>query len=420
MNRPYGVTGTGYAPSGQEKEKTMNIKITPSMAEGKITAPPSKSMAHRLIICAALAEGESVISNIAMSADIKATILCMRELGSLIAPEGDRLYIKNGESEGDRLLFVNESGSTLRFLIPLALCGDKVTFVGKPRLFERPLTVYEEICKKQGILFEKGEETLCVKGVLSSGEFELPGDVSSQFISGLLLALPRLSGDSTIKIKGKFESKSYVLMTLDAMAKFGVSAEFDGVDTFSVKGGQAYTPCNLSVEGDWSNAAFFEALNFMGGEVTVDGLLADSLQGDRVYTEYFKKIKEGGARLSLADCPDLAPVLFALAAELGGAEFTDTKRLKIKESDRASAMAEELAKLGAEVQVYEDRVVVKKSTLHPPTRNIQSHNDHRIAMAMSVLLTKYGGVIEDAGAVAKSMPDFFDRLSDLGIGVTEI
>ncbi len=399
----------------------MNVKITPSKISGVALAPPSKSMAHRLIICAALADGESHIGNIAMSEDIKATSACMRELGSLIAPDGDTLIIKNGECEGDKLLFVNESGSTLRFLIPLALTGDRVTFVGKPRLFERPLGIYQDICKKQGIMFEKDGQSVTVKGVLSSGEYEIPGDVSSQFISGLLFALPRLSGDSTIKIKGKFESKNYVYMTLDAMAKFGVKAFFEGEDTIRIPGGQSYIPCDISVEGDWSNAAFFEALNYVGeNSVTVTGLAQDSLQGDAVYKEYFEKIKAGGAVLSLADCPDLAPILFAVAAELGGAEFTHTRRLKIKESDRAAVMAEELSKMGAEVQVYDDSVKVICGGLHAPDEPISSHNDHRIAMAMSVLAAKYGGVITDAGAVAKSMPDFFDRLSDLGIGVTEV
>ncbi|MDO5479524.1 MAG: 3-phosphoshikimate 1-carboxyvinyltransferase [Clostridia bacterium] len=385
---------------------------------GTVKAPPSKSMAHRLIISAALSEGESRISNVALSEDIKATIGCMEVLGKTAIYDDGVLTVKDAEiPSGDKKLFVNESGSTLRFFIPLCLTGDEVTLYGSERLFERPLAVYEEIFERQGIFFEKGKNYLKLKGKLEGGSYEIRGDISSQFITGLLFALPKLSGDSEIKITGKFESKSYILMTLSALKAFGIDIYFDGDRVFRIKGGQCYKRCNAEVEGDWSNAAFFEALNYLESNVFVTGVDENSLQGDKICKKYFEDIKNGKKELSLADCPDLAPILFTVAAYLGGAEFKDTARLKIKESDRAEVMKEELSKFGAEILVFENSVTVKKSDLHSPTVTLSSHNDHRIAMSLAVLSTVYGGIIEDAGAVKKSMPDFYEKLAALGAKV---
>ncbi len=385
---------------------------------GKVKAPPSKSMAHRLIISAALSGGESRISNVALSEDIKATIGCMEVLGKKVIYDDGVLIVKDAPAiKGEKKLFVNESGSTLRFFIPLCLTGDEVTLYGSERLFERPLAVYEEIFEHQGIFFEKGKNYLKLKGKLESGSYEIRGDISSQFITGLLFALPTLTGDSEIKITGKFESKSYILMTLSALKAFGIDIYFDGDRVFKIKGGQSYKSCDAEVEGDWSNAAFFEALNYLESDVIVTGVDENSLQGDKICKKYFEDIKNGKKELSLADCPDLAPILFTVAAYLGGAEFTDTARLKIKESDRAEVMKEELSKFGAEILVYENSVTVKKSDLHSPSVPLSSHNDHRIAMSLAVLSTVYGGIIEDAGAVKKSMPDFYEKLAALGAKV---
>ena len=217
---------------------------------GKVKAPPSKSMAHRLIISAALSEGESRISNVALSEDIKATIGCMEVLGKTATYNDGVLTVKDAEiPSGNKKLFVNESGSTLRFFIPLCLTGDEVTLYGSERLFERPLAVYEDIFNRQGIFFEKGRNYLKLKGKLEGGNYEIRGDISSQFITGLLFALPRLSGDSEIKITGKFESKSYILMTLSALKAFGIDIYFDGDRVFKIKGGQSYKRCDSEVEG---------------------------------------------------------------------------------------------------------------------------------------------------------------------------
>ncbi len=400
----------------------MIAELQKSKLSGTVFAPPSKSMAHRLVICAALAQGISEISGLdSLSEDIKATADCMKKLGANIEYAHSVMKICGTDlfsTDVEQALFVNESGSTLRFLIPLCLlCGKRIILTGSKRLFERPLGVYEKLCRDYGFTFEKGEGTLTLCGKLKPDTYEIPGDISSQFISGLLFALPLLSGDSVIKITGKLESKPYILMTLSALDAFGVKVHFTENNELIIKGNQKYIPKNEKVEGDYSNAAFFEALKYFGHDVTVTGLDKNSLQGDKVYEEYFKELDKGFSTLSLEDCPDLAPILMAVAAEKHGAHFTGTKRLKIKESDRAEAMREELEKLGAAVTVEEDSVTVEKRELHTPIFQIESHKDHRIVMAMSVMLTKYSGTVNNCQDVSKSMPDFFDRIKQLGAKV---
>lgn len=395
----------------------MNVKINRHTLNGEVYAPPSKSMAHRMIIAASLSKGKSVIKNIAMSEDIKATLECVSKLCADVSIAGDTVTIIGGEKkEGDKELYANESGSTLRFLIPLCLNGEKITISGAERLFERPLGIYEEICKKENIYFSKDKASVTIKGKLKGTEFNIPGNISSQFITGMLFKLPTMQKKGKINVTGSFESRPYVMMTLKAMELFGVNVKAD-VNLFIVPEGEAYRPNNVTVEGDWSNAAFFEALNLFGSDVYVKGLDDNSYQGDKVYRELFKKILNGNAEISLKDCPDLAPILFTVAAECGGAYFYDTKRLKIKESDRAQAMKEELSKMGAKITIAENSVTVERGTLHAPDKPLSSHNDHRIAMALSVALTKYGGYITDAGAVKKSMPDFYDKIIQLGAEV---
>ncbi len=401
----------------------MQIEILPSVARGTVTAPPSKSMAHRLLICAGLCDGVSRITGIAPSQDVLATLDCLAAIGAQYRYEKDTVEIRGVDPRRMRIgsvLPCRECGSTLRFFIPIALLSeDAVTLTGSERLLARPQDVYGELCRRNGLYFENDGERITVKGVLRSGVYEVRGDVSSQFISGLLFVLPLLEGDSEIRIKGRIESRSYIELTRSALAKFGVHAEWREGSTLLVRGGQRYKPQNASVEGDYSNAAFFEALNCVGGEVTVGGLCADSLQGDRVYAECFSALVKGTPTLSIGDCPDLGPILLAVAAAHNGAVFTETARLRIKESDRGSAMAEELAKLGAKVEVEEDTITVSLSTLRSPTEPLCSHNDHRIVMALAVLLTRLGGRIDGAEAVQKSMPDFFDRLKALGVKIKQ-
>lgn len=401
----------------------MKVTIQVGRATGRLTVPTSKSVAHRLLICAGLAHGRSVIHGISDCEDVQATLDCLRAIGAECRQTEDTVEIfgvsvRDAEAKG--ILCTRESGSTLRFLIPVLLFTKApATFEGYGRLMERPMKIYEDICRERGLLYEKNGQRLTVGGGLPSGTYRLAGDVSSQFISGLLFALPLADGDSVIELIPPVESRSYILMTLDAMRTFGVVAEWERETRISVKGGQRYLPRELTVEGDYSNAAFPDALNFLGCSVQLDGLRKESLQGDRCYRKMMEALHAGWAALSLADCPDLGPILFALAAARHGGRFTGTRRLRIKESDRVAAMQEELAKLGVRMQVGEDEVEIFKADLHRPSEPINGHNDHRIVMSMAILLTLTGGEIEGAEAVKKSYPAFFRDLKRLGILVSE-
>ena len=397
----------------------MKLKIYKGKAKGVATAPPSKSMAHRLLICGALSDG-SEIHNIAFSKDIEATIDCLKNLGAHIEICGNTVNCGglNINNLKNNKLFCNESGSTLRFMIPLCLLfGKDITLNGSERLFSRSLEVYENIAEEQGLYFKCDKNSVVINGVLKSGEYRVRGDISSQFISGLMFALPLLKGDSIIKIEGALESKPYIMLTIKALKDFGIDIVFQG-DEIYIKGNQKYNGGVFTVEGDYSNSAFLDAFNLIDGNVEVKGLCLESEQGDRVYKDYFTEPESGCPTLDISDCPDLGPILIALAAAKNGAVFTGTKRLKIKESDRGDAMKEELAKLGCNITVEENHILVPKSVLKAPTKEINGHNDHRIVMAMAVLLTLTGGIIDGVEAVSKSYPDFFNILSTLGI-VTE-
>ncbi|MBE5784906.1 MAG: 3-phosphoshikimate 1-carboxyvinyltransferase [Clostridiales bacterium] len=398
----------------------MKAVFSPSKAVGTVKAPPSKSMGHRLLIAAALAEGESRIDNAAKSEDILATVDCLRAVGASLTWEGDSLLVKGFDPTKRKAVLsasCRESGSTLRFFLPIALLSEtEATLFGAGRLLKRPMDIYAEICRERGLAFMQTEERITVKGPLCAGVYTMPGNVSSQFVSGLLFALPLLSGDSRICLSTAVESRSYIDMTLSALASFGVKAHWEGERELFIPGGQRYRASHAVIEGDHSNAAFLSAFDLVGGSVTVTGLLADSLQGDRVYKKAFEAIRAGEA-FSIADCPDLGPILMAAAANCGGGRLLDTARLRIKESDRGAAMAAELQKLGVTALVEENTITVS-GILKPPSEPLFGHNDHRIVMSLSVLLSALGGEIEGAEAVKKSYPDFFRDIAALGIEVT--
>ena len=400
----------------------MIVSIEKSTAFGEILAPPSKSMAHRCLICGALSD-KSEIKNIDFSEDIKATLSCLEALGAKVEVEGNTVKIgglMSSKKIKSNELFCNESGSTLRFLIPLCLLkNEEITLRGTERLFQRDLSVFETICASQGIDFVKSKNSVTVKGLLSNGRYTVRGDISSQFISGLMFALPLLLGESIIDITGKSESSSYLNITLKTLGDFGVRISKIDENTMYVKGSQSYKNRNLTVEGDYSNAAFFDAFNLIGGNVAVKGLNEDSTQGDKVYKEFYPLLLKGKPEIDISDCPDLGPVLMALAAALNGAVLTGTHRLKIKESDRGMAMAEELSKFGCKVDVEEDRIEIFPCKLQKPILPLSGHNDHRIVMAASLLCTLIGGKIYGAEAVSKSLPDYFERLKKLGIKLKE-
>lgn len=402
----------------------MKIQIKKGLAKGTVTAPPSKSMAHRLLIAAALSEGKSSIRAVSECEDVLATLDCLKALGVNYQKIGNDVIIE-GKSPKEMTpiepLNTRESGSTLRFMIPIALSINKsVVFYGSEGLMNRPMTIYEELAKEKGFTYLKDERSIIVKGNLTGGEYTLPGNVSSQFISGLLFALPCAEKDSYLKILPPIESRSYIGLTIAALKNFNIKAEWINDNTLFIPANQKYKACDITVEGDYSGSAFPDAFNLFGGEVTMLGLNENSLQGDKIYKKYYDMLSRGVPTIHIGDCPDLGPIMFAVAAAKNGGVFTGTKRLKIKESDRAQVMAEELKKFGTAVSVYEDTVVIYPKQFHAPTEILSGHNDHRIVMALSVLLTLTDGIIEGAEAVRKSYPGFFDDLKTLGIEVLEI
>ena len=368
-----------------------------------------------------LCEGVSVVKGISDCVDVRATLGCMDTLGVNTTVNGNDVTVVGTKIENlisNGSLDCKESGSTLRFLIPIALAmGKTIMFRGSKTLMQRPLNVYEKLCAERGLVYLADGQSVTVKGPLKSGDFNVVGNVSSQFISGLLFALPLLKGDSRIKIAPPIESRSYIEMTRSAQEMFGIKSVWEDDFTLFIKGGQKYQPSQVQVEGDYSASAFLEAFNLFNGGVEVLGLNPKTIQGDSVYTKFYDMLNKGVPTIHIGDCPDLGPILFAIASAKNGGVFSGTRRLKIKESDRALAMAEELQKFGASVTVFEDKVVVYPASFHAPDMPINSHNDHRIAMSCAVLLTMTGGEILDAGCVSKSYPAFFEDIAKLGIGV---
>ncbi len=392
----------------------MRAVFTPSTPSGMIKAPPSKSMAHRLLIAAGLSNGVSRVTGIAPSEDVSATVDCLAALGAKVTLANGVATVcgTDPKKSSGATLPCRESGSTLRFFLPLCLLsGGTATLTGSAKLLSRPLSVYETLAKEKGFALAETETAVRVSGRLTAGEYVVPGNVSSQFVSGLLFALPLLDGDSVIKLLPPVESRSYIDLTLAALAEFGVTAAWTDETTLAVKGGQTYFPHDAAVEGDWSNAAPFLSLG-----VPVTGLDEGSLQGDRRVAGFLSELDRGCAEIDLSDVPDLAPVLFAHAAIRHGGKFTGTRRLAIKESDRGRAMKTELAKCGVAVGIRENEIMVGRGA-KKPTEPLFGHNDHRIVMAAAVLLSRLGGTVEGIEAVAKSFPDFFKQLQSVNIKV---
>ena len=450
----------------------MRVRFSPGRAAGQVTMPASKSAAHRALLAAALTPGVCEISPLPQNEDIQATVDCLTALGTRIlrSPDGTRATVygctgyfgkenefsagtgaengkeaaftpgtgaKNGEPEKmtpgtgadfslsdggfreDHKIYIlpcNESGSTLRLLLPSVLRGKTVRFTGAKRLFARPLSVYADICHRAGVTFSPAGESLTVCGRLSPGTFAFPGNISSQFVSGLLFALPHLPGDSLIRLAPPVESASYIEMTLHTLSRFGYTVKTGETGLYRVPGGQiGRAPERLTLPPDQSAAAFFGALSALsGGAVKIENDQVDPLQGDRVYRAAFAALSAGFAEIPVADCPDLSPVLMAFAALSGGARLTHTARLRFKESDRGAAMAEELEKCGVRVTVNADDILLSGGARRP-TVPLSGHGDHRVVMALSVLLSVTGGEITGAEAVSKSLPEFFTLLRALGL-----
>lgn len=405
-----------------------NITISPSTLKGEVKAPPSKSVAHRLLICAGLAKGTSVISGIQMSKDIRATINALTALGAKIHRENENIYVK-GITNVDKnpIINCNESGSTLRFLIPVACAlGANATFKGEGKLPERPITTYLSELSKNGIVFNYNNTMpFSVSNKLKAGTFLIDGGISSQFITGLLLALPLLDGDSEIIITSKLQSKPYVDITIDCLKKFGIEV-IEKDNAYSIKGNQEFKAAKTEVEGDYSQAAFFFVANAIGNHVKVLGLNEISAQGDKKIVEIIQNIGYNinsvkglkAFQIDASDIPDLVPILTVLATFCDGtSEITNVERLKIKESDRLEAISTCINKIGGSVTAYKDKLIINGVESKKLTGGtVDSFNDHRISMAMAIAATRCTEplTIINASCVEKSYPNFFDDYLKLG------
>ena len=429
-----------------------DLLLKPAKLSGDVTIPPSKSMAHRAIIAACLAEGKSIISNIDLSDDIIATIDGMRAFGAEITllDDGPRKKliiegVNKKQSPENRLIDANESGSTLRFFIPIATLFDGETrFIGRGKLGMRPLDTYEKIFNEQGLHFQPSgtpELDLTVGGRLNAGRYEMAGNVSSQFITGLLFTLPLLTGDSVIAITTEVESIGYLELTLEVLRAFGIDVTYNETEReFLIPGGQCYRAQTYTVEGDYSQAAFFLSAGALGNAVRVTGLKPDSNQGDKGIIEILEQLGavmhsegdavtasapnglKGGATIDGAQVPDIIPVS-ALVACLspGETQIINLKRLRIKESDRLEATKEELAKLGADIRVVgEELHITGIASLHGDATG-WSHKDHRMAMMLAIASTVCENeiIIKDAEYVSKSYPTFWQEFEALGGQISE-
>ena len=426
----------------------MNIQIKKiNNLKGNLVARPSKSFAHRYLIAAALSDDESIISNVDFSDDIIATLNCIHAYGKKHFREFEKheVHFSNECTKNfDPTFDCKESGTTLRVFMPIALQKyDKATFIGSDRLIERGVDIYEKLFKY--VTFHKDKYSINSKGTINAGTFELPGNISSQYISGLLYALPLLENDSEIKITTNIESLDYILMTLEVLKNFGIQIETNLTNFgetastncmgeccepnnrrgehcdpayFKIKGAQKYSAHDFSIEGDYSNAAFIDAFNFFGNNINLTGLNPNSLQSDKVYKKYFDMLDKDFSEIDISNCIDLGPILITFAALKKGARFTGTSRLKIKESDRGNVIAEELRKCGADISVLDNEIVVNKKELHSSTTPFDSHNDHRIAMSLSLLSTQFDIEISGSECVSKSYPGYFDDLKSLGAAIS--
>ena len=402
----------------------MDITITPALLSGRVAAPPSKSVGHRLIISAALSRRKSVISNISRSNDIEATINAMVALGAKIDVSGDKATVFGIETPSKEAeIDCCESGSTLRFIIPIAAAlGVRTRFLGKGKLPTRPITPYLRELTKGGITFDyNGSMPFSISGQLKSGDYELEGDISSQFVTGLIFALTMTDGKSRIKMISPLQSKPYVDITIDCLKKFGADIT-ELCDGWEIKGKRLVSSDQI-IEGDYSQAAFFYVANALGSDIEIEGLDPLSVQGDRKIAEICRESVNGNGKdkiispfsLDCSDIPDLVPILTVLASFADGkSELTNIRRLRIKESDRIAAISECLNSVGGRVKAYDDKLVIE-GVKNLSGGTVDSYNDHRIAMSMAIAAIKCTDTLKitNAECVKKSYPDFFEVYNKL-------
>ena len=414
----------------------MNVIIKPAKLAGDVIIPPSKSLSHRAIIAAALSEGKSVITNVLFSNDINATIAAMEACGAKIIKHETSLEIYGVKRiiRKENIIDANESGSTIRFMIPIALTNpEPITFVGHNNLVNRPLDIFLDIFKEQGIEYKKEETSLplYVNGMLKPQKYYVKGDVSSQFITGLLYSLPMLDGDSEIIITTNLESKAYIDLTLDILQMYGINIINNDYKSFYIKGNQYYKAHDYEIEGDYSQSAFFLVADMLGADINLLAMRHDSYQGDKKIIDDIKAfggdisftekglIAKGnpkGCTIDFSQSPDLGPALTVLAAlSKGHSSFINAKRLRIKECDRITCMREELEKVGCKITELPDGMEI--DGVNEINANIlDAHNDHRVAMSLSLLCLKAKNDIKILGAecVSKSYPNYWDVFESLG------
>ena len=407
----------------------MNVTIYPSSLRGRIILPPSKSHVHRLLMAAAMCDEETVILCPGENEDIQATIRCLQALNARIRREGDRIIVRGPLGYSEHMaLDCGESGSTLRFLLPLcAVHGDgrDIVLMGRGRLPKRPNGALLSEMARHGAVIRRTEEAeqagnelpLVLSGGMQPGDYYLPGNVSSQYFTGLLFALPLLPGDSTLRFTSYLESMPYVDLTLSVLAQFGIRVE-KLEDGWHIPGNQRYhSPGNAEAEGDWSAAAFWEGANALGSHVQYDGAREESPQGDKKIRELLKKI---GGDMDVTDTPDLMPILSAVAAATPGKTvISGAARLRIKESDRLSAMAKTIRALGGCAEEREDGLIIEGKALSGGV--VDGMNDHRVVMSAAIAATACEGPVTILGAeaVQKSYPGFFEDFVRLG-GIVDV
>lgn len=388
----------------------MDIVIHPRLLRGTVPIIPSKSQAHRLLICAAFADKPTQLRCADTNRDIEATVDCLRALGAqILRTDSGYTVFPATQIPESAVLDCCESGSTLRFLLPVCgALGIDATFLMAGRLPQRPLSpLWEELERMGCCLSRPSHNTIRCTGKLIPGTYTIDGSVSSQYISGLLFALSLMDSQSNLVITGSIESKPYIVMTKDALSLFGADPEHPG-------GKPLHSPGFLSVEGDWSNGAFWLTADFLGSDLTLEGLNYDSSQGDRIILDLLQQISAGPVNISAADIPDLVPVLSVAAACNHGATFCNIQRLRLKESDRVSSVIAMIEGLGGCAWATEDTLTIGGVPLKGGT--VDSVNDHRIAMSAAIAATVCSDpvTILDAQCIEKSYPHFFEEYIRLG------
>jgi 3-phosphoshikimate 1-carboxyvinyltransferase len=347
------------------------------------------------------------------------TIGCLKELGAECSIEGDTIRVRGVDASQRKKPITfdcKSTGSTLGFMLPIAMAsGKKAVFEGDEKLFEKPHDACRKVCEAQKIKFKKSSSKISVHGQLKPGDYSILGTESSHFISGLIYSLASQNGRSRIFIAPPIDGKNYIDNTIKVLAKHGVDVEWGGLSMIDIRG-KKFTALDVEIEGDWSAAAYYDTLNTAGGEVEIEGLLEDSVQADKIYPDLFRQLREDESpEIDLTEHPDLAPALFVYAALNRGAIFRGLSRYKPKEKLCLEKLAKELSKLNVFLALGEETAIINRSLIKPSSVPLQSNGDHRAVMALSVLLTITGGSIEGAEIVNDSVPQFFDRLKELGV-----